>query len=77
MTPVITRKITPRLGQMNRPGEVGDSGCCLAGLGEGRAASAAGTVVRTRFPRRAPTRSSSRISRSTVHRATGVPSRFS
>ena len=43
----------------------------------GRAAAAAGTVVRTRFPRRAPARPSSRISRSTVHRATGVPSRFS
>jgi len=33
----------------------------------GRAAARSGTVVRTRLPRRAPARPSSRISRSTVH----------
>ena len=43
----------------------------------GRAPTPAETVVRTRFPRRAPARSSSRISRSTLHRATWTPSRFS
>ena len=43
----------------------------------GRGAAGSGTVVRLRLPRRAPARPSWRISRSTVQRATGVPSRFS
>jgi hypothetical protein len=44
-----------------------------------RARSAAGSaiVVRLTLPRRAPSRPSARIKRSTVHRATGMPSRFS
>ena len=33
-------------------------------------------VVRFTFPRTAPARPSARISRSIVHRATGMPSRF-
>jgi hypothetical protein len=43
----------------------------------GRGAAVSGAVVRTRRPRLAPTRPSSLISRSTVQRATGMPSRLS
>jgi hypothetical protein len=41
-----------------------------------RAASGSGTVVRTFLPRTAPTKPNSRISRSTRHRPTAIPSRF-
>jgi hypothetical protein len=43
----------------------------------GRAAASAGMVVRRGLPRTAPHRFALRINRSTVQRATGMPSRCS
>jgi hypothetical protein len=42
-----------------------------------RSAAGSGIVVRLTLPRTAPASPSARISRSTVHLATGMPSRFS
>ncbi len=74
------RKVQQRLVALNvgHPEPVRCGGCDRRwARSAGRLAVGPGIVVRLTFRRRAPTGPLSRISRATVHRATGVPSRLS